>query len=826
MRKTELFQQLDKTFSVFPINEYVEIRLLNVTKKGTMVGYFNNQDDLYTAIKQYDGKYNVFMSLNEIIQDVSARSANHLKEWAKETLKDEEVVRRRWILVDLDPVRPAGVSSTDEELEYAEELSETVKSYLSDYGFSEPVSALSGNGYHLLYPIDLPNDRDSAELIKKFLMALDVKLSTEKVKVDKTTYNAARITKLYGTMACKGDNTEERPHRRSMIIDAPETFEPVQRELIQQMIKEALPEEKDRQQKTVSQTNVNKKRKTVKEYLSDKGLEVAREKPYLGGTCYVLKRCPFNPEHTDTGAYVIEFPNGKITAGCHHDSCCEKGWADLLELYPDEEMNFNRRRQRGSAEGDSVVEIILNDIEAENHRFYHDRAETAYVCVKSNNVTQYMEVKGKDYKAYIRYLYYGKYGKSINRESLQQVLDTLEVKALNEGDMIAPAYRCKYMDGKIYYYLADREQSVICIDEDGYRILADAPIPFVKKQNMSEQVLPLRSKEGLRKLGMKYWRFETKDDRIMHWVILITRFISDCPLPIVYYFGDRGAAKTTTMRMDKMLVDPSEIDVKALPKSISDVLSSVANQYMVCFDNVSRISEELSDILCVVATNGYYSKRMLYSDNEECAIKLDARLSFSGITNLTAKPDLIDRMVSIKLKRIDNSKRRTEEEIMTSFKKDLPYMLDGIFRVLSKAVAIYKELNLESLPRMADFARWGYAVAEAMKYGGEKFLEIYEKNQEELLDDMVSEDTIATVLIEFVKQHGYFKGSVTDLCTALTAQAEKMEINTKIGWIKGASALSRKLYENQSVLSVLGITVKRGKTNGERYIELNYEEEG
>lgn len=537
----------------------------------------------------------------------------------------------------------------------------------------------------------------------------------------------------------------------------------------------------------------------------------------------MLKRCPFNPDHTDTGAYVIEYPNGKICAGCHHDSCKDKGWKDMFKLYPDKRM-LPPKHKRSETEEENAVDTLLKDIEEEHHIFFRDKAETPYVRVVKEGITQYMEVYGNDYKRYIRYMYYERYQKAVPKEALQRVLDTLAVKAQIEGKEISPAYRCAYHDRKIYYYLADREQTVICIDENGYRVIEESPVPFIKKQNMSEQVLPQKGKVSLRKMGMKHWQFATADDRILHWILVITRFIAEGSQPLIYYFGDRGSAKTTSMKLDKMIVDPSVVDIKALPKSIPDLIAAVSNQYLVCFDNVSRINNELSDIFCIVATHGFYSKRMLYTNSEECAVKLNARVSFSGITNLTAKPDLIDRMVCLRLNRIDSSKRRTEEEIMNEFKIDLPFILDRIFCVLSEVITIYKNLNLEQLPRMADFAKWGYAIAEALGYGGDKFMKIYEKNQNELLENMVSEDSVISVLVEAMRKHRYFRGTVTKLLTSLTDMAEKMEIDTRMGWVRDASSLSRKLYENQSVLNMFGISVSRGKSNGERYIELSMED--
>ena len=218
MRKDELIY----LFEIFnPEKKYVEIRLLK-TKSGTISGYFDNVDDLYGNIKRYDGKYNVFFTLNPIVQDVSCRSLNHFTEWAKNTTSDKEIAHRDWILIDLDPERPAGVSSTDEELTKAKSLAEKVERFLTEQGFPEPVKSMSGNGIHLLYLINMENTPDSAKCIKEFLAQMDKKFSNPDVKIDTTTYNAARITKLYGTMACKGDSTEDRPHRRSKILSAPE----------------------------------------------------------------------------------------------------------------------------------------------------------------------------------------------------------------------------------------------------------------------------------------------------------------------------------------------------------------------------------------------------------------------------------------------------------------------------------------------------------------------------------------------------------------------------------------------------------------------------
>lgn len=215
----------------------IEIRMI-MTKKGIRSGYYQDKEKLINHIQMYDGIYNIFFTLNPFSEDLLARGKDRLIEYTTSTTADQEIERRRLILIDIDPERPAGISSTDEELESANEALKQVVRHLSNEGFPKPVIACSGNGYHALYKVDLPNTKEVTELIKKFLVTLDRKFSNDKAKIDKTTYNASRITKLYGTIACKGDNMENRPHRRSRIIESPDVYEIVDESLISKFILE------------------------------------------------------------------------------------------------------------------------------------------------------------------------------------------------------------------------------------------------------------------------------------------------------------------------------------------------------------------------------------------------------------------------------------------------------------------------------------------------------------------------------------------------------------------------------------------------------------
>src|SRR5262245_41156784 len=133
-----------------------ELRVLN-TNRGTVSGYFDDANALARAAAQWSGQApGVYVTLNNVLPELLARASNHVVERAKQTTSDRDVDRRRWLLVDLDPVRASGISSTDTEHEGALDRARQIRSWLVE--LNVPADAIvfadSGNGAHLLLRID------------------------------------------------------------------------------------------------------------------------------------------------------------------------------------------------------------------------------------------------------------------------------------------------------------------------------------------------------------------------------------------------------------------------------------------------------------------------------------------------------------------------------------------------------------------------------------------------------------------------------------------------------------------------------------------------
>ena len=189
---------------------------VRVMRPAVASGYFDSWAAALAAVENEPDYRAAYFTLNPIklLAGLALNPAN-LKA-SRNAAGDADIAKRVWLLIDLDPARPAGTNATDDEKQSAREQADAARNYLAARGWPEPVLADSGNGWHLLYRIDLPNDAISAGLVRGVLARLKQLFPL----VDAGNYNASRVCKLYGSWARKGPHSEERPHRRSAIVGA------------------------------------------------------------------------------------------------------------------------------------------------------------------------------------------------------------------------------------------------------------------------------------------------------------------------------------------------------------------------------------------------------------------------------------------------------------------------------------------------------------------------------------------------------------------------------------------------------------------------------
>lgn len=292
---------------LFEPGAVVELRAFK--GRETVSGYFGDHETLAReAGRLEDRGYAVYVTLSEVNPALLSHAANRLEKYPKATTSDADVTRRRWLPLDFDPKRPSEVSATDEEKQAARRRALEVRVRLRERGWPEPVVGDSGNGYHLLYPVDLPNDSESLALVRGVLEGLAFEFSDEVVDVDTSVHNAARIWKLYATTARKGDDTPGRPHRRSGILRAPGRAEVVDRKLLEAVARSKPAPPRDERRFDPGRNSHGDF--DLDTWIRERGVPVNREGPWgKNGHRWILEVCPWN-EHTDNAAFIVQGAGG------------------------------------------------------------------------------------------------------------------------------------------------------------------------------------------------------------------------------------------------------------------------------------------------------------------------------------------------------------------------------------------------------------------------------------------------------------------------------------------------------------------------------------
>lgn len=295
-----------------------------------------------------------YLTMNPANPAVFSRAANRIKPAGPKdsTTSDADIVRRRRLLVDFDAKRPANVSASDEEHDAAIDLARRCRASMIARGWPAPTLCDSGNGAHLIWEIDLP--ADDGGLVKRVLQNLQTDFGTDDIKVDQSVFNPARIVKLYGTLAGKGDDTPERPHRMSKILEVPDDFRTVPKAMLEEY---AQPRASNGAGPTATDSTADD---TDLERIIRKHRPDARKRTTAdGSTVYSLEPCPWNPDHK-TGGFAGVRPNGAKFAGCEHDGCAGRTWQDFKTAFG---MPSKPKQEPG--EPDSATTVRLCDVQPE-----------------------------------------------------------------------------------------------------------------------------------------------------------------------------------------------------------------------------------------------------------------------------------------------------------------------------------------------------------------------------------------------------------------------------------------------------------------------------
>ena len=310
--------------------------------------------------------------------------------------------------------------------------------------------------------------------------------------------------------------------------------------------------------------------------------------------------------------------------------------------------------------------------------------------------------------------------------------------------------------------IGDDTGRAIRVSGGGWEVLDRSPIPFRRTALTGAMPIPERggTVEALRE-------FINLDDRQFDVVIgwMLASWRPETPCPILLLSGGQGTGKSSATRLIARLVDPTTCEDRQPPRDNEQLITAAQGSRLVLLDNVSAISNDLSDSLCRLCTGGGFVKRKLYTNGGMTAASFRRAAILNSIEVSTIRGDFAERMLVADLTQIPSSDRRLEEDLTRAFCAAHAKILGALLDRMVGALSVSGQVELDGLPRMADFAR---LLAAMDKSVGTESLHTYSGQELRLAEDVLDSSGIAPYIIAVVEKAGTLRGKASEILSAIT----------------------------------------------------------
>lgn len=436
--------------------------------------------------------------------------------------------------------------------------------------------------------------------------------------------------------------------------------------------------------------------------------------------------------------------------------------------------------------------------------FWHDADGAGYATVAVRDHHEHYRIRSKSFRDWLGYRFYKKHDGAPSAQAMQDALAVLGAKARFDCEQFIPAIRIGHHGGTVYLDLADADWRSVEITHAGWQVVGSAPVRFIRPRGLRQLPAPVAGGD-LQELE-RFLNVETEGDLklILGWLVMA--FSPRGPYPILVLNGEQGAAKSTTARALRSIVDPSEAPLRSPPREERDMLVAARNGWVIALDNLSNVKEWQADALCRIATGGGYAARALYTDSDEILFEAMRPVILNGIPDLASRPDLADRALILKLPNIDRTKRRPEVAFWCDFDEAAGRILAFMLDAVSTALARRDDITLQEVPRMGDFAIWAEAAGKAFGWRPGEFTAAYRDNRAAAVGQTVSADVVAEAILTLVTEAGEWEGTATEMLETLEARVSD-QVRRSSDWPKAPNKMSGRLRRAAPGLRAMGLDV-------------------
>ncbi len=292
-------------------------------------------------------------------------------------------------------------------------------------------------------------------------------------------------------------------------------------------------------------------------------------------------------------------------------------------------------------------------------------------------------------------------------------------------------------DGSIVIDLGDADGRVVVASARGWEVRDRSPVLF--RRSGLTQMLPIPQRDGgLEQLRSVLNVTENSWPLLLGW--MVASFLPDIAHPILLLRGEQGTGKSTAAKILLSLIDPSGAPLRSVPDTVENWSVTANASWAICLDNISTIPEWLSDALCKAVTGDGLTRRARYTDSDLCVVSFRRVLLLTSIDPGALRGDLADRLLAVDLEPIPPRMRQTEQKLLRKFDGSRPQIFGALLDLLVKVLDALPRVQLDDLPRMADFAEVLAALDMVLGTGS---LAQYSAQATQLAADVVDADEFA-----------------------------------------------------------------------------------
>jgi hypothetical protein len=364
--------------------------------------------------------------------------------------------------------------------------------------------------------------------------------------------------------------------------------------------------------------------------------------------------------------------------------------------------------------------------------------------------------------------------------------------------------------------LGEPSGRAVKISADGWDVVDRPAIPFQRPTGML--ALPVPSRGGSIELLRPY--VNVTDEAFVLLIGWLTAALRPAgPYPILSLHGEQGSAKSTLARILRLLIDPQACPLLSEPASTLDLMVTAVNGWLLAYDNITAIPDWLSDGLCRLVFGAGVSRRALFSKNERNVLYTQRPVILNGIEDYARKSDLVDRTVFLELPAIHQHQRRAEGAFWSAFRAEHALILGGVLDAIVAGLRELPSVQLPRLPRMADFALWGEAVARGLGREHGSFMAAYERSRHEATETALESSPLGSMLLKLAPTILNWECSPTELFDMLTTKVGR-RVAGSAAWPKSTQRFTSELRRLSPQLRMHGLSMVFSRTYQGRRVAL------